>query len=370
MRARTLAELITQKNQRALANALTATSQSFPIACAHIAGFMMDHRLYVQKTKSSPLPTIGIDLMGSDEDSSLLLTSLIPILNDFKNSAHFVLFGEEKNRSLLASIPFISYQISPEVVLMGEDPLLAVRRKKKSSLHTAMKALKTKTIQAFISMGNTGALMATARIHLKTLPKISRPALLTLIPSKNKETVILDVGANSECKSSHLVGFAAMGVAYQKARGIENPSAGLLNIGEEAVKGPPELQKAYKALAKAYPFFHGNIEGRDAFEGVVDVLVTDGFTGNIFLKTSEGIARVLLETLSDHADLKHLKKRLDYSEYPGALLAGVNGIVIKCHGTANSASFPHSLTSAITLLKRNFIETLEKEISFFFSKED
>ncbi len=212
--------------------------------------------------------------------------------------------------------------------------------------------------------------MATARLHLKTLSKITRPALLTLLPSKNKETVLLDVGANSECKSSHLVEFAAMGVAYQKARGVKNPKVGLLNIGKEAIKGPPELQKAYKALAKAYPFFHGNIEGRNAFEGLVDVLVTDGFTGNIFLKTSEGIARVLLDTLSEYSELKQLRRRLDYSEYPGALLAGVNGLVIKCHGTANSASLPHSLTSAITLLERNFVENLEKELSFFFSKED
>jgi len=370
MRERTLADLTTQKNRKALASAPTVRSQLFPIACALIAAFMMDHRLFVQKSKNKPLPSIGIDLMGSDEDSSLLLTSLIPILEKFKHSAHFVLFGEEKNQEFLESVPFISYQISHEVVLMDEDPLLAVRRKKGSSLHIGMKALKAKNIQAFISMGNTGALMATARIHLKALSKITRPALLTLLPSKNKETVILDVGANSECKSSHLVGFAAMGVAYQKARGVKNPKVGLLNIGEEAVKGPPELQKAYKALAKTYPFFHGNVEGRDAFEGIVDVLVTDGFTGNIFLKTSEGIARVLLDTLSEHAELKHLRKRLDYSEYPGALLAGVNGIVIKCHGTANSASFPHSLTSAITLLERNFIENLEKELSSFFSKED
>ncbi len=369
MRVRTLVDLTTQKNQRALASVPTVTSQLFPIACAFTVGFMMAQRLSVQKT-SKPLPSIGLDLMGSDEDSTSVLTSLIPILESLKHSAHFTLFGEEKNREELQSIPFISHQISPDVVLMDEDPLLAVRRKKRSSLHDGMRALKGKTIQAFISMGNTGALMATARLHLKTLPRITRPALLTLIPSKNTETVILDVGANSSCKSSHLIEFAAMGVAYQKARGIKTPRVGLLNIGEEAIKGPPELQKAYKALAKAYPYFHGNVEGRDAFEGLVDVLVTDGFTGNVFIKTSEGIARLLLDELTEYSHLKHLRNRLDYSEYPGALLAGVNGLVIKCHGTASAASFPHSLTSAITLLKRDFIESLEKELSFFFSKEN
>ncbi len=320
--------------------------------------------------KSNPLPTVGLDLMGSDEDSRFVLTSLLPVLESLKHSAHFVLFGEEKNREELQSVPFISYQISSEVISMDEDPLLAVRRKKGSSLHLGMRALKDKTIQAFISMGNTGALMATARIHLDTLPQISRPALLTLIPSKKKETVILDVGANTACKSSNFLEFAAMGIAYQKARGIENPKVGLLNIGTEAIKGPPELQKAYKILNKTYPFFYGNIEGRDAFEGLVDVLVTDGFTGNIFLKTSEGIARFLLDQLSEYSHLNKLRSRLDYSEYPGALLAGVNGLVIKCHGTARSASFPHSLTSTITLLQRNFLENLEKELSFFFSKEN
>ncbi len=319
--------------------------------------------------KSKTLPIIGLDLMGSDEDSSFVLSSLVPILKSLEHSAHFVLFGEEKNKEVLESIPFVSYQISTEVVHMDENPLLAVRRKKGSSLHLGMRALKNKEIQAFISMGNTGALMATARLHLDTLPKISRPALLTLLPTKNTEMVILDVGANTTCKGSHLVEFAAMGIAYQKARGIKEPKVGLLNIGTEALKGPPELQKAYKLLSKAYPFFYGNVEGRDAFEGLVDVLVTDGFTGNIFLKTSEGIARLLLEKLSAYSQLKELRSRLDYSEYPGALLAGVNGLVIKCHGTAKSASFHHSLTSAFYLLERDFLETLKEELAFLFSKE-
>lgn len=306
--------------------------------------------------------------MGSDEDSSDVLMSLIPILNSLQHSAKFTLFGEEKNVELFKTIPFVSYQISSDVVSMDEDPLLAMRRKKGSSLHLGMKALKNKSIQAFISMGNTGALMATARLHLDTLPGITRPALLTLLPTKKGQMAMLDVGASSACEENHLVQFAAMGAAYQKARGIKEPKVGLLNIGTEALKGPPEVQKAYKMLTKSYPFFYGNVEAREAFEGNVDVLVTDGFTGNIFLKTSEGIARFLMDKLSKYSQMEEVKSRLDYSQYPGALLAGVNGLVIKCHGTAKSDSFSLSLQEAIELLSQNFLETLKEELPLFFSE--
>jgi glycerol-3-phosphate acyltransferase PlsX len=357
-----------QKNQDCLQSALIVKSHASRTACARSVVFMTGQPLFTQK-KTKILPAVGLDLMGSDEDSSFVLDSLIPILKSLEHSAHFILFGEEKNEEALKSIPSISYQISSDIVQMDENPLLAVRKKKGSSLHLGMRALKNKEIGAFISMGNTGALMATARLHLDTLPNISRPALLTLLPTKKKEMVLLDVGANTNCKGSHLVEFAAMGIAYQKARGIKEPGVGLLNIGREAIKGPPELQKAYKMLSKSYPFFHGNVEGRDAFEGLVDVLVTDGFTGNIFLKTSEGIAGFLLDKLSAYSQLKELRSRLDYSEYPGALLAGVNGLVIKCHGTAKSASFHHSLTSALYLLEHNFLDTLSQELLSLFSKE-
>ena len=368
MRERTLAELTTQKNQKASANALIVANHVFLIVFALIAAFMMERPCIMEK-KNRLLPSIGLDLMGSDEDSNVVLTSLLPILKSLEHSAHFTLFGEEKNIELFRSIPFISYQIASELISMDEKPLWAARRKKKSSMHLGIQALKNKEIQAFISMGSTGALMATARLYLKTLPSITRPALLTFLPTKNKEMVLLDVGASSISKGSHLVEFAAMGIAYQKTRGIKNPTVGLLNIGTEAIKGPPELQKAYQTLSKSYPFFYGNIEGRDAFEGLVNVLVTDGFTGNIFLKTSEGIARFILDTLKEHNSLKALSNRLDYSEYPGALLCGVDGIVIKCHGTAKAPSFHHSLINAISLLEQNFLTTLKEELSLFFSKE-
>jgi glycerol-3-phosphate acyltransferase PlsX len=368
MRERTHEEPITQKNPKASQNVPIAENHAFLIASVPIAAFTMDNQSTMEK-KSSPLPSIGLDIMGSDEDSAIVLTSLLPIFEQLKGSARFVVFGDGKNSKLLKDSPLCSYQIAEDAITMEDDPLWAVRKKKNSSLHLGMQALKKKQIQAFISMGNTGALMATARLSLETLPKISRPALLTLIPTKNREMAVLDVGANATFKESHLVEFAAMGIAYQKARGIPEPKVGLLNIGTEARKGPPEIQKAYQALAKSYPFFCGNIEGRDAFEGHLDVLVSDGFTGNIFLKTSEGIARFLLNSLGNQSELQELRRRLDYSEYPGALLCGVDGLVMKCHGTGKSSSLYHSLTNAISLLNGRFLDLLTAELSLFFSKE-
>ncbi len=323
-----------------------------------------------KQSNSSPLPSIGIDLMGSDEDSTAILNSLLPILQNLQHSACFVLFGEEKDSFLVKGLPFVSYRAALDSISTEEDPLIAVRRKKNSSIHLGMRALKNQEIQAFVSMGSTGALIAAARVYLKTLPFISRPVLLTLLPSKNREMALLDVGASATATTRHLVESAAIGIAYQKARGILNPSVGLLNIGREAVKGPLELRKAYQKLSEAYPFFQGNIEGREAFKGIVDVLVTDGFTGNIFLKTSEGIARFFLETLPEQPSFEKLRLRLDYSQYPGALLCGIPGLVIKCHGTANSPSLQESLINAIALCSQNFLPLLQKELSSFFSEEN
>ncbi len=323
-------------------------------------------------------PCIGLDLLGSDADSAYILESALPILESLQTRAHFRLFGEEKNRETLRSIPFISYEIAPETITMADSPLSAVRKKKNASMILGIKALKNKQIDAFISMGNTGALITSARANLKTLPFIKRPALLALLPSKKNKIAVLDVGANTECKTSHLLDFAAMGLAYQKIRGIEKPTVGLLNIGTEALKGPPLLRDTYKYLSElskkhSYPFFLGNVEGRDVFEGHIDVLITDGFTGNVFLKTSEGIADFLLDqlkteptSLAESKTLEMLQKRLTSSEHSGATLAGVDGLVIKCHGNARPKAILHSLTNAIELLEENFLETIKAEISSFF----
>lgn len=217
--------------------------------------------------------------------------------------------------------------------------------------------------------------MACAKIELPELPSIERPALLTLLPTKETQIAVLDVGANTSYKAKHLVQFAAMGIAYQKGRGIEMPTVGLLNIGSEAKKGTLELQLAYNELLhlshrKNSSFlFSGNIEGRDVFQSKIDVLVTDGFTGNVFLKTAEGIATVILEELQIsnaderlHGALSGLRQRLHYAEHPGAILCGIDGIVLKCHGSSNPMSLIRSITTAKRLVHHSFLAQAKEEL--------
>jgi glycerol-3-phosphate acyltransferase PlsX len=235
--------------------------------------------------------------------------------------------------------------------------------------------LKEGILQAFISSGNTGALIASAKIELPELSHVDRPALMTLLPTKKKELAVLDVGANTSYKAKHLTQFASFGAAYQKTRGVKLPKVGLLNIGSEAKKGTPELQMAYNQLLllcqrKDPSFvFVGNIEGRDVFHGDIDVLVTDGFTGNVFLKTAEGIAAVIFEELqSSTADrgikrvLAEMRQKLHYTEYPGAILCGVRGIVIKCHGNANPSSTIRSIATAQRLIQHSFLDQIKEEL--------
>ncbi len=253
----------------------------------------------------------------------------------------------------------LAYQSASQVIEMNDPPLAAVRKKKDSSLSSGLRLLKEGSIDAFISAGNTGALVSASKMILGMAPGFSRPALLALLPTKKKPLAIVDVGANIEAKASQLVQFAFMGAAYQKKRGIERPAVGLLNIGSESIKGTAELRLAYELLSKlSSPPFHflGNIEGNRAFQGDIDVLVTNGFTGNIFLKTSEGIANLLLEQLLTHIPqdtlephLASLKSQLHYTEYPGALLAGVQGTVIKCHGYSTPKSFVSAINGAVQL---------------------
>jgi glycerol-3-phosphate acyltransferase PlsX len=241
---------------------------------------------------------------------------------------------------------------------MDEHPLHSLRRKKNASIPVGMRLLKEGKIDAFVSSGNTGALVSSAKMILSMLPGIHRPALLALMPTKKNPVAVLDVGANIQVKAQHLVQFAHVGAAYQKARGIDHPTVGILNIGSEALKGTSELRLAYQKLLnlKNAPFrFAGNIEGKSVFDGDVDVLVTDGFTGNIFLKTAEGIASLILDRLHAHIPASELKKlnisdlqrHLHYAEYPGALLAGVRGIVIKCHGYTTPQGFANGVLGAI-----------------------
>lgn len=322
-------------------------------------------------------PRIGIDLLGCDAPPKELLKALIDHNFEGSHPPKFTLFGT-KEVFETASIPDdFTCSVVTEVVAMDEDPLTAVRRKKDSSLAVGIQQLKTYDIDAFISAGNTGALLASAKIHLDTLPGIDRPALVTLIPTKLDPIAVIDVGANVSVKTENYLQFALMGIAYQKSRGIQHPTVGLLNIGEEKQKGTPELRAAYELLQTLNneapidrPVFLGNIEGRDVFHGNIDVLVTDGFTGNIFLKTSEGIAGFVLEHMANlgvieslpgmKSILSTLRQRLHYAEHPGALLCGVDRIVMKCHGASTPEAFINTIGGASHLVKNFFLEKLKK----------
>ncbi len=318
---------------------------------------------------------IGVDLLGSDMRPSDLLEAVLIFSKELKPSVHLTLFGTSPLFGRRRSPNNVTFYPVKEVIEMDDAPLTAIRRKRNSSICLGIKQLKEGELQAFISAGNTGALMACSKLFLPSLAKVERPALLTLLPTRKNEIAVLDVGANTTYKAKHLVQFAAMGVAYQRSRGVKVPKVGLLNIGSEAKKGTPELQEAYHLLQKknASFAFVGNIEGRDVFQGEIDVLVTDGFTGNVFLKTAEGIASVILEEIetsisidecSPHNKgvLAELRSRLHYAEYPGALLCGVDGIVIKCHGYASPQSLNRSIVTAHRLVEHSFLETVRKAL--------
>ncbi len=340
--------------------------------------------------KRNQVPKIAIDLMGSETSCEPLIKAVLELKNKNLITSSFILIGtnEVKNRfdkhfsnEQYKDIEFLESKTS---ISMEEDPLLAVRRKKDSSMAVGMRLLNDKKADAFISTGNTGALMTSAKMYLSLLPTISRPSLLALFPTKKHLIAVLDVGANISNESQYLIQSAVMGIAFKHAIEEKKPKIALLNIGTEEIKGTNEIKKAFYEIKniekdKSDIFeFTGNIEGKDIFDGNIDVLVTDGFTGNVFLKTSEGIASYILDNLHENISekefshikpiLKDLQKHLHYSEYPGALLCGTDGIVIKCHGYSN----PHAIMNAIIgveeFCKKNLIDSMKRFLEKHFIK--
>lgn len=354
MRKRIPVDRTTRKNRKTYQPAQTAGKTVSHTGSAHLAA----------NTKANPLLPqhkhlkIGVDLMGNDNAPQVLLDALREL--SLPNGVELIVIGTPEFEKNGAPFKFIA---APEVIGMEEHPLLALRRKKNASTNVGMRLLKQGKLDAFVSAGNTGALVSSAKMILSTLPGILRPCLLTLMPTKKNPVAVLDVGANVQVKAAHLVQFALIGAAYQKTRGIKMPSVGLLNIGSEAVKGTSELRIAYNELQKMHSFrFAGNIEGKSVFDGDVDVLVTDGFTGNVFLKTAEGIASLILDRIQgSSSDLKKFQS-LHYAEYPGALLAGIRGIVIKCHGYSTPKGFTNAVLGAVELAKEGFVQKLLNDL--------
>lgn len=321
---------------------------------------------------------IGIDIMGSDRPPQILLDAVFQTARQLPPSTHLLIIAgadylkdyESQRNSTDCNIQFCK---AGESIEMKDDPLSSLRSKKHSSLVTGLKLLKKNAIQAFVTAGNTGALIAGSRLILPSLPQIQRPALLALLPTQTGKVAVIDVGGNVSCKVQNLIQFAEMGAAFmQCSENIANPRIGLLNIGIESKKGTAAVQQAYQLLSEKSKnsfSFSGNIEGRDVFKGIVDVLVTDGFTGNVLLKTSEGVAHLILDYLKKKLQLtnalaiKEIQSQFNYSEYPGAIVLGVDGIVIKCHGDASPKAMHQSIKMAYNLLEKRLINKIKASLS-------
>lgn len=326
---------------------------------------------------------IGIDLMGGDSSPAHLYDAVEHAVGCYPE-IDFTVFATQsaldevlKHRSISPSQSpsSLEFQIISDVISMDDDPIESIRRKKNSSLVVGFKLLKKRYLDGFVSVGNTGALIAGATLLLPLLPGIKRPALLATLPTEKGAVSIIDVGGNVSCKASHLVQFAQMGVAYQQCcRGVEKPRVGLLNIGIESRKGTAEVRQAYELLQElsvnAGLEFVGNVEGGEVFRGAADVIVTNGFSGNILLKVSEGVSSFILHKLEKAVKaavpeqgeliLGRLQRQFDYEEYSGAIVCGVDCVVVKCHGGTSAKGFLNGIKGAIRLVQNNFVNEMRR----------
>jgi glycerol-3-phosphate acyltransferase PlsX len=329
---------------------------------------------------------IGIDLMGGDSPPESLFPAVLEAVKAFDSSYSFLviatkivvdqLLPQVEHADLSKYSHAIQFHIVPEAIAMDDDPLDAVRKKKESSLMVGIRLLKKGAISAFVSCGNTGALVAATALLLPKLPGMERPGLLALLPTLQQDIAVLDVGGNVRCKARHLVQFARFGASYQHLiAGIELPKVGLLNIGAESKKGTQETRQAYEILKNETSnsaHFVGNVEARDIFTGNVHVLITDGFTGNVLLKAAEGVASFVFTALGNAAQkesteiqtlLDNVQKQFNYTEYPGAIVCGIDGVVLKSHGNSSSKALFYSIQQAAKLVEQKIIPRLKQQLS-------
>ncbi len=252
---------------------------------------------------------------------------------------------------------------APDVVGMHEAPAAALRRKPGASIRVAVQQVADGHASAIVSAGSTGATVMAARTGLGLIAGVERPALAAVVPTKQRPAVLLDVGANAECRPAHLVQFGVMGTVFaQIALGLQRPRVGLLSIGEEESKGNELTREAHQLLKQAPVHFVGNVEARDVYAGVADVIVCDGFTGNVALKISESLVD-MIETLASGAMTAEMSRRLDAAEYGGALLLGVKGIVIVGHGRSSATAVENAVGLAHRFSIGRLVERLERGIA-------
>jgi len=316
---------------------------------------------------------VALDAMSGDRGPQVAAAAALASLAQHPSLSLIVVGQRETLEPLLASGPErfgsrLRIEHAAEVVAMEEAPRDALRKKRDSSMRVAINLVKEGQAHACVSAGNTGALMATARYVLKTLPGIDRPAIISSIPAIGGHTYMLDLGANADCTSEHLLQFAIMGhVVAADIVGLAQPRIGLLNIGEEEIKGTEMIRHAASLLAASGLNYVGFVEGDDIFSGAADVVVSDGFTGNVALKTLEGAAHMLSRFMRDEFSrnlftrtlgltalpvLRSLKVKLDPRRYNGASLVGLRGIVIKSHGGADDVALGNAITTALLEVRK------------------
>lgn len=353
------------------------------------AKFLM-WKMLTNKSNSLKNITVAIDAMGGDYGLNVVIPACIRALK--KNpQLKLLLVGDQTqiNQHLKKTSFAGSNQISiihaSEVVGMDELPSQAMRNKKDSSMRVAINLVKDGLAQACVSAGNTGALMATARYVLKTLPGIDRPAIIAELPTMQGKTRVIDLGANVDSCAEHLFQFAVMGSALiQAVDKKRNPKIGLLNIGVEEIKGNDQVKRTAHMLAEcALLNYVGYVEGNHFYSGEVDLVVCDGFVGNVALKVSEGLAKLMLTGIKESFTrnvltkiagllalpaLKHIKNKMDPARYNGASLLGLNGIVVKSHGGADEIAFHYAIEEAILEVKNNVVDLVRDQIADFINQ--
>jgi glycerol-3-phosphate acyltransferase PlsX len=327
---------------------------------------------------------IAVDAMGGDHGPKVTVPASLDFLAAHPEAELLLVgqkepLGRELARGNSPHAGRATVVDAPEVVAMDEDVRTAIRTKKHSSMRVAIDLVKAGRAHACVSAGNTGALMGTAKFVLKTLPGIDRPAICAVLPTRKGQVYALDLGANADCTPEHLQQFAIMGATLVRVvEDIPNPTVGLLNIGAEEIKGNEVVKRAAELLRASPINFHGNVEGDDIYKGTTDVVVCDGFVGNVMLKTSEGLAKMLGDALKQEFTrgvgsklaaalawpvIQRFRRRFDHRRFNGAALLGLRGIVLKSHGSADRFAFAAALARAHSEASHGLNERIGEEIA-------
>ena len=322
--------------------------------------------------------TLSLDVMSGEKDPEASITAALNLLA-LREDVKIILVGNQEiieKQTLGRTIDRLQILHAEEVVLMNDSPVVVLRKKKQSSMRLAIDLVKNDVSQACISSGNTGALMAISKYVLKTIPTSKRPALMASMPTVKGHTYVLDLGANASCSPEQLYQFALMGTVISREIGeIEQPRVGLLNMGVEASKGNQVVKEAAKLMSSGSINFIGYVEGHNLVEDKADVVVCDGFSGNIAIKTMEGSFHLMNKFLMDsfmssafnkfagklsNNALNRMKEKIDPRRYNGALLLGLNGVVVKSHGNSDSTGIQHALLTAIKEVQKEIVFKLKE----------